>query len=156
MRCRGWGSVSRGSPHLVVLGREFCSAGEQGVAQPSGVGVSGVGMTLRICWVIALAQPQSMTAAAMEYWTMRAAACTAQCCLWVNAVDASRRASLGVFDPKQEAALRTNVSISIGPRCSRVAAEGETVGRAHNDQRGPLLLQRQQMNEKTMKSRTRL
>ena len=155
MHGRGWGSVSRGSPHLVVLGREFCGASEQGEAQPSGVGVSGGGMTLRICWVIALAQKQSMTAA-MEYWTMRAAACTAQCCLWVNAVDASRRASLGVFDPKQEAALRTNVSTNIGPRYSRVAAEGETVGGAHDDQRGPLLLQRQQMNGKTMKSRTRL
>ena len=50
---RVWVSVSRDSPHLVVLDREIFGASEQGDAQPSGVGVCGSGFSAGICWVIA-------------------------------------------------------------------------------------------------------
>jgi len=63
---------------------------------------------------------------------------TIQCLRRVRAVEASRSAALRVFDPKHEAARSRNVSTNAVPRCSCVAAEGESVGRAHNDQRGPL------------------
>ena len=50
---REGGSVSRRSPYLVVLKRELFSASEQGVAQPSGVGVSARELSVGSCWIIA-------------------------------------------------------------------------------------------------------
>jgi hypothetical protein len=75
---------------------------------------------------------------AIEYWTMQAVASTGQRLRRDRAFEASGGAALRVFHPKHEAARSRNGSIAVVPRCSRVAAEGESVGRAHNDQRGPL------------------
>ena len=67
MRVRGGrGGASRGSPHLVVLGGEFCSTVEQGVAQPGGDGVSPGGVafifgTCRVTAVVTAVAAQSQT-----------------------------------------------------------------------------------------------
>jgi hypothetical protein len=134
------GAASRGSPHLVVLGGECCSASEEGVAQPGGVGVSGDGLSIGLCWVTAVAQAQTLTTtAAMEEWTIHAVTSTTQCRRRVHTVEASRRAALRVFNPKQEAACSCNVTTStIVPCCSCVAAEGESIRGPHDDQRRPL------------------
>ena len=133
------GGASRGSPHLVVLGGELCSASEQGVAQPGGVAVYGVGMSIGSCWVTAVAQAQTLTTTATEEWTIRAVSSTIQCIRRVHTVEASRRAALRVFNPKYEAACSCNVSIStIVPCCSCVAAEGESIRGPHDNQRRPL------------------
>ena len=138
MRGRGWGSVLRDSPHLVILERELRSASEQGVAQPGGVGVSGGGLSIGRCWVIAVAQEQTTTTA-IEDWTIRAVLSTPQCLRRVHTVEASRRAALRVFNPTHEAACTSNVSTStIVPCCSCVAAEGESIRGPHDDQRRPL------------------
>ena len=131
------GGASRGSPHLVVLGGECLSASEEGDAQPGGVGVSGGGLSIGSCWVIAGAQVQTTTTA-IEVWTTRTLTSTIQCLRWVHTVEASRRAALRVFNPKHEAACSCNVSISIVPCCSCVAAEGESIRGPHDDQRRPL------------------
>ena len=148
--------ASRGSPHLVVLGGELCSASEKGVAQPGGVGVSsGVGMSIGNCWVTAVAQAQTLTTtAAMEEWTIHAVTSTAQCSRRVRTVEASRRAALRVFNPKQEAACSCNVSTStIVPCCSCVAAEGESIRGPHDDQRRPLPAASPNEQKKPLQSR---
>jgi len=128
------GAASRGSsPHLVVLGGELMSASEEGGAQPGGVGVSGGGLSIGSCWVIADAQAQTTTTA-MEEWTLPAVTSTIQCIRRVHTVEASRRAALRVFNPKHEAACSCNVSTStIVPCCSCVAAEGESIRGPHDD-----------------------
>ena len=133
------GAASRGSPHLVVLGGELLSASEQGGAQPGGVGVYGVGMSIGTCWVTVVAQAQTLTTNAMEEWTIHAVKSTPQCLRRVHTVEASRRAALRVFNPKHEAACTCNVTTStIVPCCSCVAAEGESIRGPHDDQRRPL------------------
>ena len=137
--CRGGRAAaqrSRGSPHLVVLGRECCSASEQGGAQPGGVGVSGGGFSRGSCWVIVVAQVQTTTA--IEYWTKPTIISTKHCLPRVHTVEASRRAALRVFNPKHEAACSWNVTSTIVPCCSCVAAEGESIRGAHDDQRRSL------------------
>ena len=131
--------VSRDSPHLVVLGGELFSASEEGVAQPGGVGVSGVGMSIGLCWVTVVAQAQTITTTAMEEWTTHAVTSTPQCRRRVHTVEASRRAALRVFNPKHEAACSCNATTStIVPCCSCVAAEGESIRGPHDDQRRSL------------------
>ncbi len=135
----GGRGASRGSPHLVVLGGECCSASEEGGAQPGGVGVIGVGLSIGSCWVIVVAQVQTITST-IEVWTMIAVMSTAQCMLRFHTVEASRRAALRVFNPKHEAAACSwNVTTStIVPCRSCVAAEGECIRGPHDDQRRPL------------------
>ena len=137
MRGRGWGSVSCDSPHLVVFEREIQSASEQGDAQPGGVGVGGSGVNMTVCWIIVWTYEHATIAChAIECGTIRAV--TIHRIRRVRAVEASGGAALRVFHPKHEAARSRNRGITVVPRCSRVAAEGESVGGAHNDQRGPL------------------
>ena len=146
--------ASRGSPHLVVLGGEFCSTCEQGGAQPGGVGESGVGFSIGM-GMIAVAQGQTrITTTALEEWTIPAVMSTTQCHRRFHTVEASRRAALRVFNPKQEAACSCNDSTrTIVPCCSCVAAEGESIRGPHDDQRRPLPAASPNEQKKPLQSR---